>query len=129
MILRNSVRCLDPFVHCKTGWVVRRLAPDCSRIELAHLPQERDETRLLEAMGAEMGNIHLGSRNSISAVRRHLCKLPPKWLHLASQKMTKAIRSDWIEWRAHWERSGGKRVSASDPSIRSTATHPPELST
>jgi len=40
---------------------VRRLAPNCSRIELSALPKERDELRLLHAMGWETANVHLGT--------------------------------------------------------------------
>ena len=46
-ILDRSVRGKDPFVHFAKRWIVRRLAPDCSRIELSALPKERDERRLL----------------------------------------------------------------------------------
>ena len=35
----------------KQHWIVRRLAPDCSRIELAELPEEQDAVRLLHSMG------------------------------------------------------------------------------
>jgi len=51
MILDAAVRCPDPFVRLRRQWVVRRLAPDCSRIDLAQLPKGQDETRLLQAMG------------------------------------------------------------------------------
>ena len=61
-LLDCAVRCRDPFVRVRRKWVVRRLAPDCSRIELSMLPEQRDEIRLLHAMGMETANIHLGSR-------------------------------------------------------------------
>ncbi|TLY67517.1 MAG: hypothetical protein E6K35_04530 [Gammaproteobacteria bacterium] len=41
--------------------LVNRLAPDCSRIELASLPRGHDESRLLWMMGRETANMHLGS--------------------------------------------------------------------
>ena len=50
-ILDCSVRSIDPFVRLQKSWIVRRLAPDCSRIELSALPKQRDEIRLLRAMG------------------------------------------------------------------------------
>ena len=60
----HSVRCCDPYVKLKGRWIVRRLAPDCSRIELSELPKERDERLLLHAMGFETANVHLGSRKA-----------------------------------------------------------------
>ena len=51
-----------PFVRLKNGWIVQRLAPDCTRIELATVPRDKDKTKLLEAMGWETANVHLGSK-------------------------------------------------------------------
>src|SRR6266576_3057782 len=52
-ILRRGVRCPDPCVRVGGAWLVRRLAPDCSRVRLNELPRKRDEARLLSAMGWE----------------------------------------------------------------------------
>ena len=98
-ILKSSVRCLDPFVDLNGIWLVRRLAPDCSRIELAQLPAERDELRLVEAMGRETANIHLGSGESTLDVLQHLAKLPKKWLKKASLTMSAEIRDDFRKYR------------------------------
>jgi uncharacterized protein (DUF2252 family) len=98
-ILSPAVRCSDPFVQLRGRWVVRRLAPDCCRIELASLPAKRDESRLLHAMGWEAANVHLGSKNAINAVRRDLKKRPAGWLRAASKKMMKATISDWEDWK------------------------------
>jgi hypothetical protein len=109
VILGTAVRCRDPFVHLRSGWLVRRLAPYCSRIELIHLPKRRDETKLLEAMGAETANIHLGSKNAIRRVRKHLRRLPPKWLHRAVRDMLETVDADWEEWKLNWERTHARR--------------------
>jgi len=61
-ILDHSVRCIDPWVKVRRRWIVRRLAPDCARVELTDLPDQPEETRLLRAMGWETANVHLGSR-------------------------------------------------------------------
>lgn len=42
-LLDQAVRCRDPFVHLQGSWLVRRLSPYCSRIDLPSLPQKRDE--------------------------------------------------------------------------------------
>jgi hypothetical protein len=98
-IVDRAVRCRDPFVRLAGRWVVRRLAPDCSRIELADLPKRRDEARLLHAMGWETANVHLGSPKVIRAVRRNLARLRPDWLHAAAKAMVEATREDFAEWR------------------------------
>jgi hypothetical protein len=99
-IAGKAARVPDPFIQFKEHWVIRRLAPDCCRIELSDLPIERDELRLLEAMGRETANIHLGSAKSIAAVRRDLSRKPRNWLSNAVSRMLEATFSDWKEWRS-----------------------------
>ena len=41
-LFQRAIRVPDPFFAIRNGWIVRRLAPDCSRIELVDLPKERD---------------------------------------------------------------------------------------
>jgi hypothetical protein len=96
-ILDRSVRCLDPFVHVRQKWIVRRLAPDCSRIELSQLPRERDETRLLHAMGWETANVHLGSAKA-RVLLADLKKRPQGWLLTAARAMEKAVRADFEDY-------------------------------
>ncbi len=98
-ILDGAIRCRDPFVAVRGRWLVRRLAPDCSRIDLADLPQERDEERLLHAMGWETANVHLGSR-SAKRLRADLQRLPRRWLTDASKSMAETITKEWKAWRS-----------------------------
>jgi len=98
-IITNAARALDPYVHLCGRWIVRRLAPHCSRIEMASLPKKRDEERLLHSMGFETANIHLGSKRAVKNVRRDLAKHKPGWVHEAAKKMGEAVRKDWEEWR------------------------------
>jgi hypothetical protein len=99
-ILARAIRVPDPFLHLFGTFLVRRLAPDCSRILLASLPEDHDEARLLQAMGFETANIHLGTQAAIPAILRDLKDRPRRWLHRASKKMLKAVKRDWKKWRA-----------------------------
>jgi len=98
-IISRAVRCPDPFVQMRGRWIVRRLSPHCSRIELNVIPRNRDELKMLFSMGWETANIHLGSQNAIKDVRRHLNTLKPNWLYAAARDMVKAVTRDWREWR------------------------------
>jgi hypothetical protein len=98
-IVNRAVRCLDPFVQLRGHWIVRRLSPHCSRIELSLLPEKRDELRLLHAMGWETANIHLAGPALRKDVLRHLDKLKPSWLAGAAQDMVKAVTRDWQTWK------------------------------
>ncbi|HUI41830.1 MAG TPA: DUF2252 family protein [Terriglobia bacterium] len=99
--LREAVRAPDPFVELRGRWIVRRLAPDCSRIELAALPKERDESRLLFEMGHETANVHLSGRRAVKAILRDLKQRRGDWLHKAAVAMSAATEKDWEGWRAH----------------------------
>jgi hypothetical protein len=96
-IIDQAARCPDPFVRLKKRWIVRRLAPDCSRIELSALPKERDEIRLLHAMGWETANIHLGTAKA-RVLLRDFDKRPAGWLLKAAKRMQKAVLDDFREF-------------------------------
>lgn len=98
-ILRSSVRCQDPFVEQEGRWIVRRLAPDCSRVELASMPKQRDEAKLLYAMGFETANIHLGNKGAKKRIPGVLKKLPSGWLHEAAEVMLASTQKDWKAWK------------------------------
>jgi len=98
-ILQRAVRVPDPFLQIRGRWVVRRLAPDCSRIELASLPRQRDEIKLLYAMGFETANIHHGSARAVAAVRRDVKRRGAKWLRKSAKAMAEATLADWRDWR------------------------------
>jgi uncharacterized protein (DUF2252 family) len=96
--LDKSVRGPDPFVELRGRWLVRRLAPDCCRIELASLPARHDAARLLHAMGWETANVHLGSREA-RVFSMDLVARPANWLYKAASAMVRSIHADWEEWR------------------------------
>jgi hypothetical protein len=98
-ILDHSVRDRDPFVRLKGRWIVRRLAPDCSRIELSQLPKERDEYKLLQCMGFETANVHLGTSKAARAIAQDLLHRHEHWLHDAAANMVTATQKDWHAWR------------------------------
>jgi Uncharacterized protein conserved in bacteria (DUF2252) len=93
-ILDTAIRCKDPFVRFEKRWIVRRLAPDCSRIELVAMPKERDEMRLLHAMGWETANVHLGSAKA-RVLLADLKKHPRNWLLRAAEAMEKSVLGDF----------------------------------
>ncbi len=98
-ILRRAVRCPDPYVQMRGHWIVRRLSPHCSRIELDALGTSRGECRLLEAMGRETANIHLGTAEKRKAILKDLRGRKGNWLVGAAQAMADAMEKDWRVWR------------------------------
>jgi hypothetical protein len=95
-LLKQAIRVPDPFYSIQADWVVRRLAPDCSRIELADLPGRRDEQKLLRVMGWEAANMHLATHRG--PIRADLRARPRRWLADAAMRMADAVGKDWRRW-------------------------------
>jgi hypothetical protein len=104
ILAAKAIRVQDPCVRFAGHWLVRRLAPDCSRIELSSLPKERDESRLLYDMGWETANMHFGTAAAIPKIKKDLTRRRGRWLHKAAKTMLEATHEDWQEWRKHWNK-------------------------
>ncbi|MFA5897545.1 MAG: DUF2252 family protein [Hyphomicrobium sp.] len=96
-LLAQAIRAADPCFAVRKPWILRRLAPDCSRISLADLPKERDEQKLLRAMGWETANMH--GRGARRAVTRDLSTRKSRWLLRAAVEMLDATLEDWRAWK------------------------------
>ncbi len=94
-----AVRCPDPYYGVRRGWLVRRLAPDCSRIDFDELTQHKDVASLLFCMGRETAHIHLGTPKGRRKILAEERKLTSKWLEKAAQKMLKASLHDWRQFK------------------------------
>ena len=97
LLLDRAVRAADPYFSIQGQWIVRRLAPDCTRIELVTLAKERDEKKLLRAMGWETANMHLGTARATLA--RDLRGRRASWLTRGATDMMSVVRRDWRDWR------------------------------
>jgi Uncharacterized protein conserved in bacteria (DUF2252) len=110
-VLVRAVRRPDPMMKVYEGWVVRGLAPDRCRIELSELGPERDETRMMRAMGWEIANIHLGTRSAVKDVLNDLKECKANWLSRSAEKMVTVTLKDWEMWR-------GGLIAAPNPTIK-----------
>ena len=100
LILKKAVRCSDPYMRLCGEWVVRRLSPHGSRIELDCLGAGHGELRLLEAMGWETANIHLGTARQRNAILYDLRHRKPGWLNRAAEAMAREVEKDWRAWKS-----------------------------
>ncbi len=96
---QRAVRACDPSLCVRHGWVVRRLAPDCRKIEFRELSEHAHLQPLLQAMGRELANVHLATPGQRSAVLRDLDRRQPRWLQHASESMAELTARDWKAWR------------------------------
>ena len=74
-LIRRAVRVPDPCLEVHADWLIRRLAPDCSRVERTRACRAGTmESRLLWMMGWETGNMHLGTPGERRAILADLGK-------------------------------------------------------
>ncbi len=97
--VQAAVRCADPYYEVRRGWLVRRLGPDCSRIDIDELVYHEDVASLLHAMGQETANIHLGTPKGRKRIREAWDRLPSDWLETAAHAMLKLSLKDWRRFR------------------------------
>ncbi len=95
-LLTDSVRAADPMLHLESGLTVRRLSPDCARVELDVLETTRDREHLLFAMGAELANVHLATPRVARAILRDMKRLKGAWLDEAARAMEKIVLTEWL---------------------------------
>ena len=96
----GAVRAPDPFYSTSGRWVVRRLGPKSSRIELDGL-KGADLGRVFHAMGAETANVHLGTPGAAQAIRADLDhRQPKKWLEQNAWSLADRMEADWAERRS-----------------------------
>ena len=98
--VRAAVRCADPYYEVRRGWLVRRLGPDCSRIDLDGIVHHKDLAALLNRMGQETANIHLGTPKGRKRVMASWGQLSSDWLESAAQVMLRLCLKDWNRFRA-----------------------------
>ncbi len=95
-ILKNSFRMEDPILSFEKEWVIRRLAPHCTKIEMSSLPRKIDEIKLLTVMGRELANIHAEDRKEI--LKDFKSRKKSQWKE-AVLEMTELTMLDWRDWK------------------------------
>lgn len=95
----RAIRARDSKLVIRSGWIVRRLAPDAARLTLADLPRRRDDAALLHAMGRELANLHLGTPRATRAILADLRGRDTHWLRQSARRMAGALHDDWEAWR------------------------------
>ncbi len=88
----------DPTLRFPDGVAIRRLAPDCGRVELADVPRRHARSHLLLAMGHATASLHLGSVDAVELVAA-LDELPAGWLADDIETMRHHTEHDWRRWK------------------------------
>ena len=98
-IANGRYRAVDPWYRIEDTIVVRRLSPNNRKIEA----EETDallSLQMLETMGFELANVHLGRANRSAAIERDRSRRKRGWLKASAVKMAAAIEAEFAEWRS-----------------------------
>ena len=98
-IAKGRFRAIDPWLRLDGNIVVRRLSPNNRKIEIDD-GVNAFSPAMLEAMGAELANVHLGLVDRRTAIKRDLDKRKKGWLAESSRRAADAVVTDYKSWKA-----------------------------
>jgi hypothetical protein len=98
-VISSAVRSPDPYQKISGTWLIRRLSPDSNPIEIDELPKKRDENALLNAMGREAANVHLGTKNQTKNILNDLRARKKNWIRNAGKDMAKIMEKEWRQYK------------------------------
>ena len=90
----GAYRSPDPTLCIKADHVLRRIAPDAHKVELKDVAAQGLDSRLLEAMGAELGAIHAAGRRR-KQVLEDVNTRDTQWLHQAAADAVLSVQRDF----------------------------------
>jgi hypothetical protein len=99
-IANGRFRPVDPWYKIKNGVVVRRLSPNNRKIEVGDGSSGMFGRDMLQMMGFELANVHLGTAPRQEAIRRDLAKRKASWLTVNARKAADATTQDYKDWSA-----------------------------
>ena len=96
-------RAPDPWLTVSQTLVVRRLAPDSRKLDIAP-GRERAFLGMLSDMGGELANIH-SSQGDSTRLTQALAASPKHWLAQGAQALADTVLMDFEAWRRTLRRS------------------------
>ena len=93
----GAYRSPDPHLGIKAGYVLRRVAPDTHKVELADVSGQGLGEELLTAMAAELGAIH--ATHHRTSILKDLHRRNARWLDRAAAAAEKAVRRDFTDFK------------------------------
>jgi len=99
-IVNGQFRAMDPWYRIKDNVVVRRLSPNNRKIEVKKRESTLFTSDMLQTMGFELANVHLGRSERRDAITQDLEKRKRGWLRTNARKASDAITQEYKDWKA-----------------------------
>jgi hypothetical protein len=97
-ISQGRYRAPDPWYSANDTLVVRRLSPNNRKITVKDNFADLLEEKMLNAMGYELANIHLGTGDNLGAIQDDLAKRKGTWLQDAVTNATDFVTDEFKDW-------------------------------
>ena len=99
-IARGRYRATDPWYQLtEKNVIVRRLSPNTRKIEIDKNREVLLQDEMLEAMGCELANVHLGVADRSAAIQQDLNARGNGWLVRATEKAADATKREFEQWK------------------------------
>jgi hypothetical protein len=108
-VAEGAYRSPDSSIVRAGNFIIRRIAPDARKLDLADVARDGRGSALLEAMAADLAAIHVASA-SVKRIQKDLARRTSGWLASAATQAEEIVRADLEDWKNHSPRKG--RVSA-----------------
>ncbi len=99
-LLDGRYRAIDPWQRIDGKLAVRRLSPNNRKIEADKNPASLFTPDMLENMGFELANVHLGKADHRDAISHDLDKRKAGWLAANAKLAAEAVERDFDDWKA-----------------------------
>jgi hypothetical protein len=99
-IANGRFRPQDPWYRLQNNVIVRRLSPNNRKIEVEKSKSALFASGMLETMGFELANVHLGTADRRDAIMADLRKRRRDWLTANARKASDAITKEYKDWKA-----------------------------
>ena len=99
-IAKGRFRPLDPWHRIKDNVEVRRLSPNNRKIEVEKGKSGLFTSDMLQIMGFELANVHLGTAERRDAIKQDLEDRKRGWLTTNARKASDAITQEYNDWKA-----------------------------
>jgi hypothetical protein len=96
-LARGSFRSPDPFARAQAGFIIRRVAPDARKIELADVAGRAPADRFLAAMAADLAAVHAADPRSPRILEDLGARTGP-WLLRAVNAALQHTRQDYAAY-------------------------------
>jgi hypothetical protein len=98
-IAAGPYRAPDPWYAVTGSIVVRRLSPNSQKIETKDDASKLRNSKMLQRMGQELANIHLGTNNRRASIKKDLDGRKRGWLHDATEVSSTFVANEFKEWK------------------------------